>query len=58
MLAMKCINPKCNQEMRILGILPNMDFPATVDGLMMYMCVNDDCERLGLLTPMAKETQN
>ena len=55
---MNCINPKCNQEMRILGILPNMDFPATVDGLMMYMCVNDNCERLGLLTPMAKDNTN
>jgi len=55
---MNCINEKCNQELRIMGILPNMDFPATVDGLMMYMCTNEECSRFGLLTPMAQDTNN
>lgn len=44
--------------MRIMGVLPNMDFPATVGGLMLYMCVNDECERLGLLTPMSMGKDN
>lgn len=53
---MNCI--ACTEELRIMGVLPNMDFPATVDGLMIYMCINDECERLGCLTPMAREKHN
>jgi len=56
---MQCINPKCNQEMRTVGALVSVDFPRNMDdGLLVYMCVNDDCERLGLLTPLAMEKKN
>jgi len=44
--------------MRIMGVLPSPDFPATVDGVLVYMCVNDECPRLGLLTPIAKDNTN
>jgi|GEM_PF-3223748 len=55
---MNCINPKCNKELRIMGALPDPNYPFTTDNLFVYMCINDDCERLGLLTPMAKEKHN
>lgn len=37
-----------------MGTLPSTDFPTTVDGIDLFMCMNEDCTRFGLMTPVAK----